>query len=1295
MAARTTEQYFRTLGLARGCSEEELKKAYRSKALQFHPDRNPSGGDVFKQINVAYEALVLHFKQNGGRDVIRGGGGGGMASSGPGYRHARNNYSSSPTAETNFCRSHYDSEEAFPDRRPSPHPAPMDNGWSQFYKAAAAAAKNKKDAKPGETKEATPPTGADARWRQAHGGRVPASGYTTHATPAEPSQGGPPPRSTPAYGVDKKFEVPLFTSAPRTYAELKFMFEQLYTKTEYVRETLPSSTEAERQAFEGLKEAKLQAMWENLNKMRNNDEKKRVLRSEWEQMQQDLQEKAANAKLDDEIVELQKARQEERRKEMLKEKERIEKAHEEAFKARQERERRDQARRAAESEARANAAAEAAQRRTTEDGQKDQMLEDKRRLLRRMYAIQYTPDPGEIGTMSDVELYTLLQLLRETADRVEGLLHGRMVGGPCSRCKLSPKDKTAQPFDCAHSCVCRRCGEHGTQCPLCGALAPSTSSKRAPKTTPLQQPEHDLKEEKTRSPSHPPLFSHFFPSPPGPTGTINAGRRPAPTNATASSYSSMPTSTSEEALGKRTNTTTTTSTQQRQQQQQQQQQRDRAKPSEHRSSSDPNACERRNATEPSGNSTEEAPTSRKPPAPPPPSSSSNKDLTSAPSDGSGGPPSSSSPAGSSAASSSYVPMGNATNHRGNSSSNPSFNMMDVTHLQESHPPSSASTVANHRSPGTTPLKDGQRRTSPPHDDDDSATQIPLSSASKDRSTHGSYHNSRASAGSGPAGSPTTAPATATGSTSGVSPATTGAGTAGPPSSKRSQVHPASAGPAELKPSGHPQEPRPSNAMSNRYPATSTVRRTTSHHVGHKPNSAANATPPTPPSRERATSHPSPAPAAYPVASPSHHPPTTAAAPPSTNAPEMTSLSFLSDNTEETVDDLKGTAPYQEPHPASPAAPGRTSVVEEDQINYNNSHVTRSPPRSYTSRPNHLAVPHAGEPAQQHGSAAIGPHSPSWSPSTSAASPSASGCGSSSASQPKGVSPGPTQSKNNDPNTTAAQVTVLRPPGVAGAPASAPFKKQPAGAVGVPGVTRKPSSGLGGGIRTFPTKGPALSSREEGPAVKSEAASGVNAGLSKDKEEILLLLEKGRRQGDSTRTKQIMECHTVSPQEVGRRGLLSSSPDSVLTLDHAGACRTSKRTAYLFFSFLLSLSSLLVTIGNTKPKQTNKQTNKQKECEKFYESERLLFSQTSIQGQAPYPFPFSYSLTQAHTYKRRHRPNRDGYFKRIAWAKNSFPNTTSKQRYGACEIPAVHSCILHRLFFVLFFLVVVVVVCTNK
>lgn len=53
------KDYYKTLGLSRGASEEDIKKAYKKMALKFHPDKNKSPGaeEKFKEIAEAYEVL--------------------------------------------------------------------------------------------------------------------------------------------------------------------------------------------------------------------------------------------------------------------------------------------------------------------------------------------------------------------------------------------------------------------------------------------------------------------------------------------------------------------------------------------------------------------------------------------------------------------------------------------------------------------------------------------------------------------------------------------------------------------------------------------------------------------------------------------------------------------------------------------------------------------------------------------------------------------------------------------------------------------------------------------------------------------------------------------------------------------------------------------------------------------------------------------------------------------------------------------------------------------------------------
>lgn len=84
--------YYKVLGVSKDASQEQIKKAYRKKALENHPDRNPNDKEAeqrFKEISEAYEVLSNEEKRKiydkFGKDGLQGaqfdgGGHGGFSS---------------------------------------------------------------------------------------------------------------------------------------------------------------------------------------------------------------------------------------------------------------------------------------------------------------------------------------------------------------------------------------------------------------------------------------------------------------------------------------------------------------------------------------------------------------------------------------------------------------------------------------------------------------------------------------------------------------------------------------------------------------------------------------------------------------------------------------------------------------------------------------------------------------------------------------------------------------------------------------------------------------------------------------------------------------------------------------------------------------------------------------------------------------------------------------------------------------------------------------------------------------
>ncbi|MBP9674431.1 MAG: molecular chaperone DnaJ [Bacteriovoracaceae bacterium] len=83
------KDYYEILGVARSASKDEIKKAYRKLAMQYHPDRNPNNKEAeakFKEASVAAEVLTDDSKRQKydqfGHEAFQGGMGNGSNAGG-------------------------------------------------------------------------------------------------------------------------------------------------------------------------------------------------------------------------------------------------------------------------------------------------------------------------------------------------------------------------------------------------------------------------------------------------------------------------------------------------------------------------------------------------------------------------------------------------------------------------------------------------------------------------------------------------------------------------------------------------------------------------------------------------------------------------------------------------------------------------------------------------------------------------------------------------------------------------------------------------------------------------------------------------------------------------------------------------------------------------------------------------------------------------------------------------------------------------------------------------------------
>src|SRR3989344_1412172 len=57
LSTKMSKDYYEILGVGRGVSQDEVKKAYRKLAHEHHPDKKGGDEKKFKEINEAYQVL--------------------------------------------------------------------------------------------------------------------------------------------------------------------------------------------------------------------------------------------------------------------------------------------------------------------------------------------------------------------------------------------------------------------------------------------------------------------------------------------------------------------------------------------------------------------------------------------------------------------------------------------------------------------------------------------------------------------------------------------------------------------------------------------------------------------------------------------------------------------------------------------------------------------------------------------------------------------------------------------------------------------------------------------------------------------------------------------------------------------------------------------------------------------------------------------------------------------------------------------------------------------------------------
>nr|CCC89408.1 unnamed protein product [Trypanosoma congolense IL3000] len=470
------DTHFRVLGIPRGCDEAALRKAFRQKALDFHPDRNPGGADEFKRVNEAYEVLQRHFKRNGGRDV------------------PAPSYSSNAGSAFSYARQAHGQKAAEPPRRFTDEElfGSTPGGFSherRGYCAKAYArfgARRNSNNVGGDNRNDSPkndgnaPSGGSGagtkegyqnvenRWRQAHGRRVPVSGYSYAREGMSPF---PPRDSTrsqqrhPPYERQSTSEQPFPFSGSRASGspmpgpssgggtwsthgvdhgnedtgECSSSDNQSATKN---RDSFAGSTYPSGAGGAYMSAEEIQREWERL--MRDFEDQTSTTYDMHSCSCGDAQHNVYSGVSGSHGGNSMEEEEEDyvvhkkdgsvcgkcgggKRLDRDSEKQRLNEAH------------------------------------------MSSILEERIQLKKVLFTNTYTPDPADVALMSDSDVYALCEVLRDVEQRMRKVLVGRMTKGLCSRCLKIPKMQGVSIFSCGHTSVCKMCAATCGACPVCAA----------------------------------------------------------------------------------------------------------------------------------------------------------------------------------------------------------------------------------------------------------------------------------------------------------------------------------------------------------------------------------------------------------------------------------------------------------------------------------------------------------------------------------------------------------------------------------------------------------------------------------------------------------------------------------------------------------------------------------------------------------------------------------------------------------------------------------------------------------